>query len=112
MAETAIELLLQVQMVEGLRKVGPVKVSVDAEHLEEDGLANVEKLLGEAAALADPVVRTRQKCRCGNLRVMRKRDPRRLGGEDLGVVNLARNPPLHQSNVLICWELNGLKAAV
>lgn len=72
MAETAVELLLQVQMIEGFREVGPVEVSVDAEHLEEDGLANVEKFLGESAALADPIVRARQECRRRDLRVVRK----------------------------------------
>lgn len=54
-AKAAVELLLEVQVVERLGEVRPVKVCVDAEHLAEDGLADLDKVLREARALADPV---------------------------------------------------------
>ena len=57
--EAAVELFLQAQVVEGFAEVGPVQVSVDAEHLAEDGLANFNELGRESGRLADPV-RTRQ----------------------------------------------------
>lgn len=55
-AEAAVELLLQVEVVEGLDEVGVVQVGVDAEHLQEDGLADGHELLGEPAAAAHPVL--------------------------------------------------------
>lgn len=57
-------------MVERLDEVGPIKVSVDSEHLAENSLAHFDKVLGEARPLADPVrlARVRQlgERRCGD----------------------------------------------
>lgn len=53
MGEATVELLLQVEVVEGLGEVSPVKVSVDSEHLSENHLADVDKLVGETRSLAD-----------------------------------------------------------
>jgi len=52
--EATVELLLKVEVVKGLGKVSPVQMGVDAEHLSEDHLANVDKLVREARSLADP----------------------------------------------------------
>jgi hypothetical protein len=41
-----------------------------------------------------------------------KRHTRRLSREHLGVVNLSRNPTLHQSNVLIGGKLDRLELVV
>ncbi len=54
--EARVELFLEVEVVEWLDEVRPVEVSVDAEHLAEDGLADLEELLREARGLANPVV--------------------------------------------------------
>lgn len=45
--EATVELLLEVEVVEGLGEMSPVKVSVDSEHLSEDHLADVDELIGE-----------------------------------------------------------------
>lgn len=112
-AEAAIQLLLQVEVVEWLDEVGPVQVSVDAEHLAEDCLADLHKVLGEAAALANPVSLARirhWKRRDG--RIVCIRDARWIRGEDIGVVDLARDPALHKRHVLERRQFDGLPAAV
>ena len=53
--EAAVHALLEVEVVEGIDEMGPVKVSIDTEHLAEDGLADLNKLRREATALSDPV---------------------------------------------------------
>lgn len=53
--EAAIELLLQIQMVERLSEVGPVKVGIDSEHLTEDGLADLDEVLWETRSFAHPI---------------------------------------------------------
>ena len=45
-------------MVEWLGKVSPVKMSIDPKHLQEDGLADTEEVLGESAALSNPQITT------------------------------------------------------
>jgi len=47
MGEATVELLLKVEVVEGLSEVSPVKMSIDPEHLSEDHLADVDELVGE-----------------------------------------------------------------
>lgn len=93
MTETAVELLLQVQVIERLSKVGPVEMGVDSEHLTENSLADLDKILGEAGPLADPVGLSRvcqlgKRC-CGDARVVCVRNTRWVGREDLGVINFA-----------------------
>lgn len=56
-AETAVEWLLQVQVIVRVDEVSPVQVSIDAEHLAEDGLADIEEIVGETATLSKPVTR-------------------------------------------------------
>ena len=55
MAEATVHTLFEAEVVEWLDEVGPVEMSVDTEHLAEDGLANFGEVRGEAAALTDPV---------------------------------------------------------
>lgn len=55
MAKATVQLLFEVEMVKRLDKVGPIQVCIDAEHLAEDGLADLDKVLGEPAAFANPV---------------------------------------------------------
>jgi hypothetical protein len=43
---------------------------------------------------------------------VRKGDAGRVGGEHLAIVNLAGYPPLHQRNVLGCWEFDALVAVI
>lgn len=116
MAEAAVELLLQVEVVEGLDEVGMVQVCVDAEHLQENGLADGHELLGEPAAAAYPVFAVAadagQRGRRAEGRVQRVRHPGRVRGEHFCVVDLARYPPLHEGDVLEGRQLDGLVAAV
>lgn len=104
-AEAAVELFLEVQMIERLSEVGPVEMCIDTEHLAEDGLADLDEILGEAGSFSHPVRLPRasqlgKRC-CGNARIVSIRDSRGLGREYLCVVNLARDPSLHKRNVLL-----------
>ena len=60
MAEAAVHALFDIQVVERIDKVSPVEVGVDAEHLSEDSLADIDKVGWEATALTDPVAGTRE----------------------------------------------------
>lgn len=104
-AETAVELLFEVQVIERLGEVGPVEVRIDTKHLAENGLANLDKVLGEARSFSHPVRLPRAgqlgERRCGNAGIVGVRDSRGLSGENLCVVNLARYPSLHKRNVLL-----------
>lgn len=107
--EAAVELLLEVEVVKGLEKVVPVQVGVDAEHLQENGAADADELAREAAAAPDPVLAV------GPVGLGRQGSTRhggRVRGEDSIVVQLARDPPLHQRHVLVRRQLNGLMAVV
>lgn len=57
MAEAAIHALLDIEVVEWINEVCPVEMSVDAEHLSEDRLTDLDKVGGETTALADPFPR-------------------------------------------------------
>lgn len=111
-AKAAVELLLEVQVVKGLGEVGPVKVGVDAKHLQKYSLADGEELLGEPAPFPNPLVGAVEKPGGSDLGVVCERDLGGLSGKHLGVVNLARDPALHECNVLERGELDGLKLAV
>lgn len=104
-AEAAVELLFEVQVVKRLGKVGPVQVCIDTKHLTEDSLADLNKVLGEARSLSHPVRLPRAgqlgERRCSNTGVVGIGDSRGLSGEDLCVVNLARDPSLHKRNVFL-----------
>lgn len=52
--EAAVQLLLEVEVVERLGEMCPVEMGIDPEHLQEDGLADVEEVLGESASLSYP----------------------------------------------------------
>lgn len=52
--EAAVQLLLEVQVVEGIDKVRPVQVGVYPEHLPEDSLADLHEVLRETTSLTDP----------------------------------------------------------
>lgn len=142
MAETAIHASFQVEMVHWFDKMGPVKMSIDAKHLAEDGLAYIDEILWESAALSYPVTTTyklRQRgversrsCRNRSVRsrgvetarckssstdtrtssVVRERDCVWIGGEDIGVVNLALNPSLHERDVFVGWDFDWLSLGV
>lgn len=111
--EATVELLLKIQVVEGLHKVGPVEMGVHAEHLGEDGLADSRELLGKPTTLSNVLIKSvgGDGRRC-ELLVLRERDTSRVGGEDLLVVDLARDPALHKRHVLVGRQLNGLKTVV
>ena len=111
-AEAAIQLLLEVQVVKGLGKVCPVKMGVDPEHLQEDGLADGEELFGKSAPLPNPLVRAVEESCGGNMKVVCKRNLGCLSRKHLGVVDLARDPSLHERDVLEGRKLNGLKFAI
>lgn len=57
MTEAAVHTLVKIEVVEGVDEMSPVEMSIDTEHLTEDGLADVYKLGWEATALANPVTR-------------------------------------------------------
>lgn len=99
-------------MVEWLGKVSPVKMSIDPKHLQEDGLADTEEVLGESAALPNPLIWSRQEGTRRDLWVVSIGDACSLGWEHLGVVDFPRDPTLHQGDVLVGRELNGLKPAI
>ncbi len=111
-AEAAVQLLLEIEMVERVGKMGPVQMSIYAEHLQEDGLANAKELLREPAAFADPLIRARQNRDGCDLRIVGERHSRGFGRKDLGVIDLAGNPPLHECDVLKGRELYGFKPVV
>lgn len=103
-------------MVEGIHEVSPVEVRVDSEHLTEDHLADVNELFRESGSLADPVwlpwVCQLRERSSGSAWWGGIGDARRIRREHVCVVDLARDPALHQGHVLMCRELNGLSAAV
>lgn len=88
-AEAAVKVVLEVQVIERLCKVRPVQMRVNTEHLEEDGLANAEELLWETAPLANPFIRSSEQSVGGDLGVVGETDPRCVGRENGLVVNLA-----------------------
>lgn len=103
-------------MVERIDKVSPVEVSVDTEHLAEDGLADFDEILGKAAPFPHPVpvaraaqLRERRRGDCG---IVREGDAVRVRWENADIVNLTRDPALHQSYVLVCWQLDRLAPVV
>jgi len=59
MTEVTVKVLVKAEVVE-VDEVSPVEVSVDTEHLTEDGLADVNEVLWKATALANPIARTRE----------------------------------------------------
>ena len=56
--EAAVHWLLEAEVKEGIDEVGPVEVSVNTEHLSEDGLADLNEIDWEPTALANPVTRS------------------------------------------------------
>lgn len=94
-------------MVERVDEVGPVEVGVDPEHLTEDDLAHFHKVLGETAPFTDPVpvawARQLREWGCGDGGIMSKGDSVRVSREDAHVVNLTRDPALHEGDVLVSW---------
>ena len=142
MTEATVHRLFQREVVEGVDEVGPVKVRVNAEHLAEDGLADINELNWEAAALSNPVARASQ---CGKRSVQgswtswdgsigpwcieatgsktSRRDGRTIGvlrkgyaswvsREKVGVIYLSGYPSLHEGDVFISRDFNRLLARV
>ena len=56
--EAAVHTLVKVEVVEWFDEVSPVEMSINTEHLTEDGLANFDELGWKAAALTNPVTWT------------------------------------------------------
>lgn len=141
-AETAVHWLLKVEVVEWFDEMGPVQVRVDSEHLTEDGLADIDELLRETTALANPVTRA-CKLREGGVQggwtsrdrsvgargieatggvgsacdlrvadVVGEGNTSGVSGEDVGVVGLAGDPSLHERDVFMGRDLNRLSAGV
>lgn len=141
-AETAVHLSLKAEVVERINEVSPVQMRVDSEHLTEDCLAYVKEVDRETTALANPITRARELgersiqagwasrnwvlrarsvqttrsvgCRCniGGTGIVCEGDTNGIGWEDSGVVNLARDPSLHQGDILVCWNFDWLSAGV
>jgi hypothetical protein len=108
--EAAVQLLLEVEVVERVDEVSPIKVGIDTEHLPEDGLANIEKIFWKTTSFSDPVTiagtaELRER-RCSYLRVVRERNAVGVRGEDVGVINLARDPALHQRDIFVRRKLH------
>jgi len=140
--EAAVHTLLKIEMEVGFDKVGPVEMSIDTEHLAKDCLANLNELRWEAAALTNPITRpsklrkgcvesgrayrngsicTRsvERTRCvscagdfGTISVVCERDSSRVSRENGGVVNLARDPSLHEGDILVSRNFNWLFARI
>lgn len=135
MAETTIQMFVEIQVIERIHKVSPIEMRIDSKHLPKDGLADVDEFLGKAAALTDPVARTNQLCKRGaevgrscrdrilllgsettgcvrvgcNLRtrgVVSKRHASAVCREDVCVISLACDPPLHQRDVFMSRDFN------
>lgn len=83
---------------------------VDPEHLQEDGLADGAEVPREATPATEPLVGNNGRG-CEGW-VGRKGDASGIGREDLGVIDLARYPALHESYVLIGGYLDGLHIPV
>lgn len=60
MAETTIEVLIEIEVVEWFDEMSPIQVSVDTEHLAKDGLADIEELRWETATFSNPVAGSRE----------------------------------------------------
>lgn len=58
MAEAAVQLLLQVEVVEGLHEMIPVQMGVDTKDLAEYQLTSAPELLGKPAPGPKPLVGT------------------------------------------------------
>lgn len=54
-AEAAVQMLVEADVVEWVGEVSPVQMRVNAEHLSENGLAHFVEVRWEATALANPV---------------------------------------------------------
>lgn len=122
MAKTAVELLLQAQVVKRVHKVRVVQMRVGAQHLQENGLADGREFLGEAAAPAEPlpVAAAAAAAAGGEIRGTGTRKcwvggvgyAGWVGREDVGVVCFAGDPSLHERQVLVRRQLDGLVPAV
>jgi hypothetical protein len=99
-------------VVEGVDEVGPIKMSIDTEHLQEYSLADAGKIFGKAAALADPFISTSQEGGVGDAWVRGVRNRLRIGRKELLVVDLARDPALHELHVFMGGQFDGFVAAV
>jgi hypothetical protein len=103
--EARVELLVGVDVPEGLQPVAVVDVGVAAHHLAVDALDIRLECLGEAGRLAEPVTASElfwcgEGYGCG------------VGGEDVGVVDLADNPFLDEVDVLDGGDLDRLLVVV
>jgi hypothetical protein len=103
--EARVELLVGVDVPEGLQPVAVVDVGVAAHHLAVDALDIRLECLGETGRLAEPVTASElfwcsEGYGCG------------VGGEDVGVVDLADNPFLDEVDVLDGGDLDRLLVVV
>lgn len=112
MAEAAVQLLLQVEMIKRIGKVGVVEMRIDAKHLQENGLADAAKLFGEARALAEPFSIGGRGGLRGEGWVESIRDARGVRGENFRVVDFTGYPSLHEGDVLIGGQLDRFVATV
>lgn len=93
-------------MIKRVNEVSPIEMGIYPEHLTEDHLANFHEIIGKATPFAYPVpvawAGQLRKWRGGDRGVVRERDAIRVGRKDGHIINLARNPTLHKSDVFIC----------
>lgn len=141
-AEATVHVLIEIKMVERFDKVSPVEMSIYSEHLSKYCLANINKFLRKSTALANPITRPgklrERGCECswasrnGCARVRGIDSTRSIGcasnfwaatvvtvgdsggisGKNGGIIDLARNPTLHEGDVLVSWNLDGLLARI
>lgn len=112
MTKTAVQLLLEVEVVERVGEMRMVEMRVYAKHLQKDGLADAAKLFGKAGALAEPFGIGRRGWLSGEGRVECIGDAVGVGGEYSRIIDFARNPSLHEGDVLVGGQLDRFIATV
>lgn len=106
MTKAAVQLLLEVEMIERISEMRMVEMRIYAKHLQKDGLADAAKLLGKAGALAKPFGISRCGWLRGEGRVECIRDAVGVGREYSRIVDFARDPSLHKGDVLVGGQLD------
>ncbi len=110
MAEAAVHSLLEVQ-AEHVVEVRPVQVRIHPEHLAEDGLASLAEVLGKAASFPNPIAAGLGKRRAEG-RVVGEGDAGWIRREERAIVDLRRDVPLDEREILVRGDLYRLQLGV
>lgn len=86
-------------------------MGINPKHLPKDGLACLHEVLGEAASLSDPLLAGFWDGGAKG-RVVGVGNAGWVAGEDVVVVDFARDVSLYEGEVLVCWDLDGLEPGV